>query len=77
MSMAGTYYIRLFRTGADKHNDILMSLLFLATETNTSITKKLLKTLILILASTHSRFNSNGIFNNGTDDLIDLQILPN
>ena len=28
-----TYYIKLFRTGADRHNDILMSLLLLVAET--------------------------------------------
>ena len=31
--MVGTYYIKLFRTGADRHNGILMSLLLLVTET--------------------------------------------
>ena len=33
MSMVITYYIKLFRTRADRHNGILMSLLLLATET--------------------------------------------
>ena len=33
MSMVITYYIKLFRTGADRHNGILMSLLLLVTET--------------------------------------------
>ena len=32
-SMVVTYYIKLFCTGADKHNGILMSLLLLVTET--------------------------------------------
>ena len=32
--MVVTYYIKLFRTGADKHNVILMSLLLLVAETN-------------------------------------------
>ena len=32
-SMVVTYYIKLFRTRTDKHNDILMSLLFLVAET--------------------------------------------
>ena len=32
-SMVVTYYIKLFRTGADRHNGILMSLLLLVTET--------------------------------------------
>ena len=32
-SMFVTYYIKLFRTGADIHNGILMSLLLLVTET--------------------------------------------
>ena len=31
--MVVTYYIRLFRTGADRHNGILMSLLLLVAET--------------------------------------------
>ena len=32
-SMVVTYYAKLFRMGADRHNDILMSLLLLVTET--------------------------------------------
>ena len=32
-SMVITFYIKLFRTGADKHNGILMSLLLLVAET--------------------------------------------
>ena len=32
-SMVVTYYIKLFRTGANKHNGILMSLLFQVVET--------------------------------------------
>ena len=32
-SMVVTYYIKLFRTGADRHNSILMSLLLLVAET--------------------------------------------
>ena len=31
--MVVTYYIKLFWTGADRHNDILMSLFFLVAET--------------------------------------------
>ena len=31
--MVVTYYIKLFRTGADRHNSILMSLLLLVAET--------------------------------------------
>ena len=31
-----TYYIKLFRTGADRHNGILMSLLLLVAETNSN-----------------------------------------
>ena len=34
-SMVVTYYIKLFRTGADRHNSILMSLLLLVAETIT------------------------------------------
>ena len=36
-SMAVTYYIKLFRTDANKHNGILMSLLLLVAETITCI----------------------------------------
>ena len=32
--MVITYYIKLFRTGPDKHNGILMSLLLLVAETS-------------------------------------------
>ena len=32
-SMVVTYYIKLFQTGADRHNGILMSLLLLVAET--------------------------------------------
>ena len=32
-SMVVTYYIKLFRTGAERHNGILMSLLLLVAET--------------------------------------------
>ena len=32
-SMVVTYYIKLFRTGSDRHNGILMSLLLLVAET--------------------------------------------
>ena len=34
--MVVTYYIKLFRTGADKHNGILMSLFLLVAETKMS-----------------------------------------
>ena len=34
-SMVVIYYIKLFRTGADRHNGVLMSLLLLVTETTT------------------------------------------
>ena len=34
-SMVVTYYIKLFHTGADRHNSILMSLLLLVAETIT------------------------------------------
>ena len=36
-SMVVTYYIRLFRTGADRHNGILMSLFLLVAETIRSL----------------------------------------
>ena len=39
-SMVVTYYIKLFRTGAGRHNGILMSLLLLVAETNMLETKK-------------------------------------
>ena len=32
-SMVVTYYIKLFQTGADRHNGVLMSLLLLVAET--------------------------------------------
>ena len=35
--MVVTYYIKLFRTGADRHNGILMSLLLLVAETKRDI----------------------------------------
>ena len=35
--MAVTYYIKLFRTGADRHNDILMSVLLLVAETTSYV----------------------------------------
>ena len=40
-SMVVTYYIKLSRTGADRHNGILMSLLLVA-ETITVITLRLI-----------------------------------
>ena len=39
-SMVVTYYIKLFRTGAGRHNGILMSLLLLVAETNILETKR-------------------------------------
>ena len=39
-SMVVTYYIKLFRTGAGRHNGILMSLLLLVAETNMLETKR-------------------------------------
>ena len=36
-SMVVTYYIKLFRTGADRHKGILMSLLLLVAETETDL----------------------------------------
>ena len=36
-SMVATYYIKLFRTEADRHNGILMSLLLLVAETISKI----------------------------------------
>ena len=36
-SMVVTYYIKLFRTGADRHNGILMSLLLLVAETTNNL----------------------------------------
>ena len=38
-SMVVTYHIKLFRAGADRHNNILMSLLLLVVETITSTIK--------------------------------------
>ena len=39
-SMVITYYIKLSRTGADRHNGILMSFLLLVTETNIMFERK-------------------------------------
>ena len=36
-SMVVTFYIKLFRTGADRHNGILMSLLLLVAETTNNL----------------------------------------
>ena len=36
--MVVTYYIKLFRMGADRHNGILMSLLLLVAETTIAVT---------------------------------------
>ena len=38
--MVVTYYIKLFRTGADRHNGILMSLLLVIAETKINIFNK-------------------------------------
>ena len=37
VSMVVTYYIKLFRTGAERHNSILISLLLLVAETTSSL----------------------------------------
>ena len=41
--MVVTYYIKLFRTGADRHNGILMSLLPLVAETNMQVYAKYIR----------------------------------
>ena len=47
-SMVITYYIKLFRTGADRHNGILMSLLLLVAETtNYRLAKQNLDTALV------------------------------
>ena len=47
-SMVITYYIKLFRTEADRHNVILMSLLLLVAETtNYRLAKKNLDTTLV------------------------------
>ena len=46
-SMLFTYYIELFRTGADRHNGILMSLFFLVAETIKVVNWKRAKTVVL------------------------------
>ena len=43
-SMVVTYYIKLFQTGADRHNGILMSLLLLVAEAINKKTENLEKT---------------------------------
>ena len=40
-SMVVTYYVKLFRIGADRHNSILMSLLLLVTETTKKCNRRL------------------------------------
>ena len=46
-SMVITYYIKLFRTGADRHNGILMSLLLVAETTNYRLAKQNLDTALV------------------------------
>ena len=54
--MVVTYYIKLFRMGADRHNGILMSLLLLVTETR--ITAKLILNVAQYGAETKNIFHS-------------------
>ena len=46
--MVVTYYIKLFQTGAERHNNISMSLLLLVAETKT-LMLSFLNILILVL----------------------------
>ena len=50
-SMVVTYYIKLFRTGDNRHNGILMSLLLLVAETKIKNKKIKIKTICLNIAS--------------------------
>ena len=43
--MVVTYYIKLFRTGSDRHNGILIPLVLLVAETKTSFNNDLTLTL--------------------------------
>ena len=51
VSMVVTYYIKLFRAGAGRHNGILMSLLLLVAETN----REKIKTKSLLILITNSK----------------------
>ena len=55
VSMVVTYYIKLFRTGADIHNGILLSLLLLVAET----IKKLLLNVNNLTSASLSKFVQN------------------
>ena len=48
VSMVVTYYIKLFRTGADRHNGILMSHLLLVAETKMDVMSCWLFLIMLI-----------------------------
>ena len=48
--MVVTYYIKLYRTGADRHNGVLMSLLLLVAETMKEICLKQKKALVSEIA---------------------------
>ena len=52
-SMVVTYYIKLFRTEADRHNGILMSLLLLVEETISRITDPGPRVLLFPYRSTY------------------------
>ena len=46
--MVVTYYTKLFRTGADRHNGILMSLLLLVAETTKENNKDVSRNILVI-----------------------------
>ena len=56
--MVVTYYMKLFRTGADRHNGILMSVLLLVTETRINIFNifKIYETIIINMQINFSCF---------------------
>ena len=52
-SMVVTYYIKVFLTGADRHNSILMALLLLVAETIT------IKIAITLIKTTFKKLQTN------------------
>ena len=76
MSMVITYYIKLFRTGADRHNGILMSLLLLATETKRISMLTGLKVLSLanVYSTDQNIMQQNDPMKLNFDCLVEMQI---
>ena len=59
-SMVVTYYIKRFRTGADRHNAILMSLLLLVAETIKALIYLVILHEILLRTWTLTKFGNSG-----------------